>query len=199
MPEDIGEHLLSLLVSLEKYPQVPAKESEFKVNFLHGIQAPPTNSTVSLTNQTASLSNSTQTTTENQPLTSSNTTTTDLEKPGKEVPMNITRISDRGQMTIGIDTPVFVPDNFTDLDKTLFDIWYIPNSANPSAEAQNFTFNMTDFSSQLIRVDLFFSDPMYVSVDTILFDEVVVRCYKTLFAPTISHEKDFRDLHWDYN
>jgi len=113
--------------------------------------------------------------------------------------MNITRISESGQMTIGIDTPVVVPSNFTGLDETLFDVWYIPNSADSSAVTQNFTFNMTDFSPQLIQVDLFFSDPMYVSLDTSLFDEVVVRCYKTLFASTISHEKDFRDLHWDYN
>jgi len=59
---------------------------------------------------------------------------------------------------------------------------------------------VTDFSTQQIRVDLFFSDPLYVSLNSTMFDEVVVRMYKTFFARTLeSAEKDLRDLHWDYN
>lgn len=116
--------------------------------------------------------------------------------------MNITSISQIGHVTITIDKPVMVPSNFTGLDKTYLDVWYVPNSADPVALAQNFTFNLTDFSKQQISIDLFFSDPFYVSVDSSLLDEIVVRCYKTFFASPIVKEVEgdaLRDMRWDYN
>lgn len=103
-------------------------------------------------------------------------------------------------MTIGIDTPVLVPSNFSGLEKDLFDVQYFANSNDPVAASQNFTFNLTNFSDTHIEIDLFFSHPLYVSVDTTLLDEIVVRFYKTFFATTISSGvKDRRDMRWDYN
>jgi len=74
--------------------------------------------------------------------------------------MNITSISERGRVTIRMDKQVVVPSNFTGLDKSILDVWYIPNSEDPVAKAQNFSFNVTEFSQQEIRVNLFFSDPL---------------------------------------
>jgi len=43
---------------------------------------------------------------------------------------------------------------------------------------------------------LFFSDPLFVSLDSEIFDEVVVRLEKEFFGRSVSWE---RDLRWTYN
>jgi len=61
---------------------------------------------------------------------------------------------------------VLVPSNYTDLPPSIFDVWYVCNSLDPVAIAQNFTFNLTDFNPWHIGINLFFSDPLHVSSDT---------------------------------
>ena len=67
-----------------------------------------------------------------------------------------------------------VPQNYTSLPTWIFDVWYVCNSFDPVAIAQNFTYNITSFTDQYIEVDLFFSDPLHVSSDNALLDEIVV-------------------------
>ena len=43
------------------------------------------------------------------------------------------------------------------------------------ALVQNFTYNLTSFTSQRIEIDMFFSDPLYVSSDSTTYDEAIVR------------------------
>ena len=119
----------------------------------------------------------------------------EIEAP-KAVSMNITSISQQGRVIIDLDSYVLVPSNYTDLPPSIFDVWYKCNSFDPVALAQNFTFNLTSFSPTQIEIDLYFSDPYYVSSGNERFDEVIVRLDRTFFG-TILSEK--RDLKWSYN
>jgi len=64
------------------------------------------------------------------------------------------------------------------------------------ALAQDFSYNLTSFSQNQIEIDLFFSDPLYVSTDSLISDEVVVRLEKSFFGTSMSWA---RDLRWSYN
>jgi len=97
------------------------------------------------------------------------------DEPKTDVYMNITSISRIGQILIDIENQVQVPSNYTDLPPHIFDVWYKRNSHDEQAIFQNFTYNLTSFTSRQIEIDLFFSDPLYVSSDRHFFDEVVVR------------------------
>jgi len=69
-------------------------------------------------------------------------------KPEKDPHLNITSISESGHLTIYIDTPIVVPQNYTSLPTWIFDVWYVCNSYDPVALAQNFTYNLTSFTNQ---------------------------------------------------
>lgn len=124
-----------------------------------------------------------------------------------EIYLNITSISNNGYMIIEINVPVVVPANYTDLPASIFDVWYMCNSKDdPVAMGQNFTFNITSFTPQQIGINLTFSDPLYVSADLDLLDEIVVLLKKDFFTkgstaaigPVIADDQQ-RDLRWAYN
>jgi len=99
-------------------------------------------------------------------------------------------------VTIDLDQSVVVPSNFTGLPPDIFDVEYLCNSQDPIALAQNFTYNLTSFTSNQIGVDLFFTDPPHVSSDSQWLDEIAVRLQKKFFANIMPEE---RDLRWEYN
>jgi len=62
-------------------------------------------------------------------------TTTTTGEPEKDPYLNITSISESGHLTIYIDKPVVVPQNYTSLPTWIFDVWYVCNSFDPVALA----------------------------------------------------------------
>jgi len=115
----------------------------------------------------------------------------------KEVFFNITSISETAKVKVKMDNPIKVPDNYTDLPPSIFDVKYICNSEDPIAQAQNFTYNLTSISPQELEIDLFFSDPLHVSSDSNTLDEIIILLEKDFFAQQVF--PDQRDLRWAYN
>jgi len=58
-----------------------------------------------------------------------------IGEPEKDPYLNITSISESGHMIIDIDKAVVVPQNYTDLPTSIFDVSYVCNSDDPVALA----------------------------------------------------------------
>jgi len=108
----------------------------------------------------------------------------DVDEPViiEDIPTNITDVSVNGLVTITMERPIVVPANYTNLSTSIIDVWYLCNSEEPKALYQNFTFNLTYITTTSIQVELYFSDPLYVSADSLYRDEILIRMNKTFFG-----------------